>query len=443
MELKNLFVQDVQGNILSMPVASVCTVGTTEPIEGLQDANGDPLDNPFTGTAQGLLTFAAPNGEYDLIVEASARTFTLRLQFSDVTAAGQIATTGGPTVQTALSGLDSGHLDYETPIDGVVSGFDLAHYAGQGGTSPVAGTIHDYTDAPKTLQLDKVGGDQASQNYILGLRRANNFIRRPDKSGNYVGDAGFIEATYDTWTDTATFTGAISGTTLTVSGFSGAALAVGQRITGAGIAEGTAIAAFGTGSGGNGTYTLTVRGASTSQAVASQAMSASTKGSVQAWLVNKTGGHSWPVLPALFSTSKVNGDAQFAFQMLATAETQNLWSLSGYNTAGGSVQQALSIQTTVSSTRVDIIATSAKTSGMRLEALGGGIDLAPLTGRPVTIRNALKLPVYTVATLPAVGSFLPDSLVKVSNGDSGQPCLAVAEGGVWRRIALGAAVSAT
>lgn len=353
-----------------------------------------------------------------------------------------IGAAGGGTVEAALSGLPNS-LQYSTPTDGAVSGIDLAHYAGQGGTSPVAGTIHDYTDAPKTLQLDKVGGDQASQNYILGLRRANNFIRRPDKSGNYVSDAGFIEATYDTWTDTATFTGAIAGTTLTVSGFSGAALAVGQRITGAGIAEGTAIAAFGTGSGGNGTYTLTVRGASTSQAVASQAMSASTKGSVQAWLVNKTGGHSWPVLPALFSTSKVNGDAQFAFQMLATAETQNLWSLSGYNTAGGSVQQALSIQTTVNSTRVDIIATSAKTSGMRLEALGGGIDLAPLTGRPVTIRNALKLPVYTVATLPAVGSFLPDSLVKVSNGDSGQPCLAVAEGGVWRRIALGAAVSAS
>lgn len=337
----------------------------------------------------------------------------------------------------------SSSLALVNPIGAAVSSLDLEHFAGQGGTSPVAGAFHDYTDSPKTLQLDKVGGDQASQNYVLGLRRANNFIRRPDKAGNYVSDAGYIEATYDTWTDTATFTGVIAGNVLTVSGFSGAALAVGQRVVGAGVLEGTAIDAFGTGSGGNGTYTLTVRGANTSQTIASQAMSASTKGSVQAWLVNKTGGHSWPVLPAVLSTSKVNGDAQFAFQLIATAETQNLLSLSGFKTSTGTTQQALSIQTTVTGTRVDFITSSAKTSGMRLETLAGGIDLAPVAGSVVTIRNACKLPTYTVATKPAATGVFDQAIIMVSDGNSGQPCLAVAQGGSWLRVALGAAVSAT
>ncbi len=343
-----------------MPIASVCTVGTTEPIEGLQDANGDPLDNPFTGTAQGLLTFAAPDGEYDLIVEASARTFTLRLQFSDVTTAGQIITTGGPTVQTALSGLDSGHLDYETPLDGDVSGFDLAHYAGQGGTSPVAGTIHDYTDAPRTYQLDKVGG--TATDYVLGLRRANNAIRRPDKPAEYVGGAGFLRCSYDLFT---------SGV----------------------------------------------------------------KSEVLAFYVGPAGNLGWSADPAIMVTGYTGG--LYAFQFKATGSAQFL---ATYESASGPV---LNIQDAVGATRTDLICPVGQTSGLRLEALGGGIDLAPLAGRAVTIRNALKLPLYTVATLPSVGSFLPDSIVKVSNGDNGQPCLAVAEGGVWRRIALGAAVSAT
>lgn len=337
----------------------------------------------------------------------------------------------------------SSNLALVNPTGSAVSGFDLEHFAGQGGTSPVAGAFHDYTDSGKTLQLDKVGGDQASQNYILGLRRAGNFVRRTDKAGNYVSDAGFIETTYDTWTDTATFTGVIAGNVLTVSGFSGSALAAGQRVVGSGVLEGTAIDTFGTGSGGNGTYNLTVRGANVAQTIASEAMTASTKGNLQAWLVNKTGGHSWPVQPAVLSTSKVNGDAQFAFQLIATAETQNLLSLSSYKASASSVQQAVSIQTTVTGTRVDYITSSAKTSGMRFETLAGGIDLAPVAGSVVTIRNALKLPTYTTASKPVATGVFDQAIIMVSDGNSGQPCLAVAQGGSWLRVPLGAAVSAT
>ena len=54
----------------------------------------------------------------------------------------------------------------------------------------------------------------------------------------------------------ATFTGSISGTTLTVSSVLSGTLAVGQAIFGQGIAQNTVITALGTGSGGAGTYTV-------------------------------------------------------------------------------------------------------------------------------------------------------------------------------------------
>lgn len=65
-------------------------------------------------------------------------------------------------------------------------------------------------------------------------------------------------------------TGSISGTTLTVSASPSGALGPSQTISGSGVASGTQITAFGTGTGGAGTYTV-----NNSQTVASEAMTAS------------------------------------------------------------------------------------------------------------------------------------------------------------------------
>lgn len=65
----------------------------------------------------------------------------------------------------------------------------------------------------------------------------------------------------------ATYTAAISGTTLTVTALSHGPLAVGQSVLGAGVSSGTTITGFVSGSGGVGTYTV-----SPSQTVASEAM---------------------------------------------------------------------------------------------------------------------------------------------------------------------------
>lgn len=66
---------------------------------------------------------------------------------------------------------------------------------------------------------------------------------------------------------TAAFTGAISGTTLTVSAVASGALAIGQIVSGSGVTAGTKITALLTGSGGIGTYTVSV-----SQTAASTSM---------------------------------------------------------------------------------------------------------------------------------------------------------------------------
>ena len=65
------------------------------------------------------------------------------------------------------------------------------------------------------------------------------------------------------------FTGSISGTTLTVSATPSGALGPGQSISGSGVTSGTQITAFGTGTGGTGTYAV-----NNSQTVASEAMTA-------------------------------------------------------------------------------------------------------------------------------------------------------------------------
>lgn len=65
----------------------------------------------------------------------------------------------------------------------------------------------------------------------------------------------------------ATFTASISGTTMTVTATSLSGIDVGHVITGTGVTAGTFVTAFLTGSGGNGTYTVSV-----SQTVASTSM---------------------------------------------------------------------------------------------------------------------------------------------------------------------------
>ena len=80
----------------------------------------------------------------------------------------------------------------------------------------------------------------------------NGGVQRPLLSGTAASTAA------------ASFIGVISGTTLTVTSVVSGTIQIGQVLSGVGVTAGTSIVAFGTGTGGAGTYTV-----STSQTVAS------------------------------------------------------------------------------------------------------------------------------------------------------------------------------
>lgn len=61
---------------------------------------------------------------------------------------------------------------------------------------------------------------------------------------------------YDNALGAAVVTGSISGTTMTVTAVTSGLLMLGMTVTGTGVTAGTKITAFGTGTGGTGTYTV-------------------------------------------------------------------------------------------------------------------------------------------------------------------------------------------
>lgn len=91
-------------------------------------------------------------------------------------------------------------------------------------------------------------------------------------------------------------TGSISGTTLTITAVTSGSLAIGAVLSGTGVTAGTTITAFGTGTGGNGTYTVS----------ASQTVSSTT--------INATTG-------AVSMTMNANGSVTFGVPLIAVTNT--------------------------------------------------------------------------------------------------------------------------
>lgn len=59
----------------------------------------------------------------------------------------------------------------------------------------------------------------------------------------------------------------------------------------------------------------------------------------------------------------------------------------------------------------------------------------------ISAGHSLQLPVYTVANATALSNVATGQLIYVSNGDGGNPCLAVYSGGAFKRVSLGATIS--
>lgn len=118
-------------------------------------------------------------------------------------------------------------------------------------------------------------------------------------------------------TSGAYLVGTISGTTLTASVVTNGTLAVGQKVSGSGITDGTYITAFISGTGGIGTYTVNI-----SQTVASTTISADTGGS----LIVANDGARWKLVQSTPYTykqfgAKGDGVTDDTFPMQAVRDT--------------------------------------------------------------------------------------------------------------------------
>ena len=119
------------------------------------------------------------------------------------------------------------------------------------------------------------------------IGQLNSITGRVTISDNGI-NAYIVDGTYRyTWristVTAAVFTGAVSGTTLTVTSVNSGTLAVGQNLFAVGALQETVITALGTGTGGTGTYTLGL-----SQTIASSQMYTSSPGAVITAVISGT-----------------------------------------------------------------------------------------------------------------------------------------------------------
>lgn len=87
MEKKTFVAQNLNGDVIAGATVYVYEPGTTTLASGLLDIDGGAIGNPLTADENGIIQFAAPDGEYDLRIAGLGRDFTRRVQFLDALAA--------------------------------------------------------------------------------------------------------------------------------------------------------------------------------------------------------------------------------------------------------------------------------------------------------------------------------------------------------------------
>lgn len=74
--------------------------------------------------------------------------------------------------------------------------------------------------------------------------------------------------------------------------------------------------------------------------------------------------------------------------------------------------------------------------------VAGDLTLNPASTK-IVIQDVLRLGSFTTADVNLIASPSAGEIVYCTDGNTGSPCLAVYDGSAWKRIALGATISAT
>jgi hypothetical protein len=240
-------------SLVQVPTA---LIGPEAAVQAMQIGAGDASSHPDNMRATGVRPWTRK------LADAYAMGLGILTDYVRPVIAGAALEAGGAQIAVTVSGKAGDSLDTEgnyyatsygatagSPLGLAVSGFEVQDGgAGAWTKDGFAAVIESGT----VMRLTKTSGTWS----------AGTLIRfNPGGPGGYTGFSG----------SAAVVTGAIAGDVLTVSAVTSGTLAVGQTITGAGVAANTTIAALGTGTGGTGTYTVSV-----SQTVASTTITAPT-----------------------------------------------------------------------------------------------------------------------------------------------------------------------
>jgi hypothetical protein len=111
-----------------------------------------------------------------------------------------------------------------------------------------------------------------------------------------------------------------------------------------------------------------------------------------------------------------------------------------YNVTGNSIVFAEAPQ--ISDT-IDVRFTAAVTYVNAITNTSGNAEITVSEPGVANIAtcDSLQLPNYTVAEASGIATPAAGQIIYVSNGDSGNPCLAVYSSGAWKRVSLGANIS--
>ena len=174
MEIKTFFAQDQLGNTIANPTVTIYTAGTTNLAAGIKDATGNVLSNPFSGTENGQIQFSAPNGDYDMRVSSTMRSFTMRVRFVDIYEQAQVAINAANNASAAVvSQLQAIKSQTETARDQALAGLGAADNSQV--LSELLGTIAYALNligavSPKTF-ADSIAPEQLALNhrYLLDM----------------------------------------------------------------------------------------------------------------------------------------------------------------------------------------------------------------------------------------------------------------------------------